>query len=240
MPVHLDYRERGLHSLAPSLAVISPPVGDIWIGDVDGGLLRTGGVVLERKTLHDLEASVFDGRYEEQRGRMLAYAAERKVAVAYVIEGETQTFHGRRLTGESVVKLISQMQLTHHIPVFQTTTMHETLSLALAIEGEWAKAKGFLPQEAGNAATPVAASYTKSASRDTPQSFLIGVLTQCRGVSEAIARTVLQHVRNMEGLMRATEPELAAIDGSGGRKVGKAVAARLHGLLHAPQCFAAE
>ena len=237
MPVWLDYRERGLQALAPSLSTISPPVGDIWIGEMRDEELLDGGVVLERKSLLDLEASVIDGRYEEQRGRMLAYAVERKVAVAYVIEGETRGFRGRRFTGESILKLIAQMQLQHRIPVFQTASMHETVALALTIEGEWAKAKGRFSSFHGDAGlragatTPVAASYTKSVSRDTQESFLIGVLAQCRGVSEALARIILGHVKSMEGLMRATEGELAAVS-EGQRKVGRAVAARLYGLLH--------
>ena len=235
MPIWLDYRERGLQALAPTFQIITPPVGDIWIGDMSGNLLQEGGVILERKSLTDLEASIIDGRYEEQRGRMLAYASEQKVAIGYVIEGQTKGFQGRRFTGDSVLKLISQIQFKHRIPVFQTASMEDTLALAVIIEGEWVKAKGNFSWQsgAGNAATPIAASYTKSNSRDTPESFLIGVLTQCRGVSEALARIILGKVVNLEGLMKATEPEIAAMaDSDGKRKVGKAVAARLYGLLH--------
>jgi len=235
MPIWLDYRERGLHGLQPTLQLITPPVGDIWIGDMSGNLLQEGGVILERKSLNDLEASIIDGRYEEQRGRMLAYANEQKVAIGYVIEGETAGFQGRRFTGDSVLKLISQIQFKHRIPVFQTKSLETTMTLAQIIEGEWVKAKGQFSWQAGagNTATPISASYTKSTSRDSPDSFLIGVLTQCRGVSEALARIILDRVENLEGLMAKKEDELAAMsDPSGKRKVGKAVAARLYGLLH--------
>jgi len=235
MPIWLDYRERGLQALAPTLQTITPPVGDIWIGDMSGNLLQEGGVILERKSLNDLEASIIDGRYEEQRGRMLAYANEQKVAIGYVIEGETKGFVGRRFTGDSVLKLISQIQFKHRIPVFQTASMEATLALANIIEGEWVKAKGQFSWQcgAGNGATPVAASYTKSNSRDTPESFLIGVLTQCRGISESLARIILEKTGSLEILMTKTEVELAEMaDSTGKRKVGKAVAARLYGLLH--------
>jgi ERCC4-type nuclease len=233
MPIWLDYRERGLQALAPTLQMITPPVGDIWIGDMSGNLLQEGGVILERKSLNDLEASVIDGRYEEQRGRMLAYANEQKVAIGYVIEGQTKGFQGRRFTGDSVLKLISQIQFKHRIPVFQTDSTEDTLALAVIIEGEWAKAKGNFSWQmgAGNSSTPIAASYTKSNSRDTPDSFLIGVLTQCRGVSEGLARIILDKVKTLEGLLATTEADIAAI-ADGKRKVGKAVAARLYGLLH--------
>jgi hypothetical protein len=235
MPIWLDYRERGIIALAPDLTIISPPVGDIWIGDMSGNLLQEGGVILERKSLTDLEASIIDGRYEEQRGRMLAYANEQKVAIGYVIEGETKGFQGRRFTGDSVLKLISQIQFKHRIPVFQTASTEDTLALAMIIEGEWVKAKGQFSWQmgAGNSSTPIAASYTKSNSRDTPDSFLIGVLTQCRGISESLARIILEKTGSLEALMAKTELELAEMaDSTGKRKVGKAVAARLYGLLH--------
>lgn len=237
MPIWLDYRERGLQNLAlgQTLKLITPPVGDIWIGDMSGSLLVEGGVILERKSLSDLEASIIDGRYEEQRGRLLAYANEHKVAIGYVIEGETAGFQGRRFTGDSVLKIIARIQFHHRIPVFQTKSLEATMALANLIELEWAKDKTHYSWQssAGNSATPVAASYTKSNSRDSPDSFLLGVLTQCRGVSETLARLILEKAKTLEGLMSLAESDIAAIsDSTGKRKVGKAVAARLHGLLH--------
>jgi ERCC4-type nuclease len=111
--------------------------------------------------------------------------------------------------------------------------MEDTLALAQIIEGEWVKAKGQFSWQvgAGNGATPIAASYTKSNSRDTADSFLLGVLTQCRGISEALARIILEKVGSLKTLMEKTEVELAEMT-DGKRKVGKAVAARLYGLLH--------
>jgi len=238
MPIWLDYRERGLQALAlgKTLQTITPPVGDIWIGELsESGSLLEGGVILERKSLQDLEASIIDGRYEEQRGRLLAYANEHKVAIGYVIEGETAGFQGRRFTGDSVLKIIARIQFHHRIPVFQTKTLEATMALAVLIEAEWQKDKAHYSWQsgAGNSTTPVAASYTKSNSRDSPNSFLLGVLTQCRGISEALARIVVEKVKNLEGLMSLGEADIAAIsDSTGKRKVGKAVAARLHGLLH--------
>ena len=233
MPIWLDYREKGLQALAPTLQIITPPVGDIWIGYVSDNILQEGGVILERKSLTDLEASIIDGRYEEQRGRMLAYANEQKVAIGYVIEGKTEGFVGRRFTGDSILKIISQIQFKHRIPVFQTASMESTLALANIIEGEWVKAKGAFSWQsgAGNTNTPIAASYTKSTSRDTSESFLLGVLTQCRGMSEALARIVLEKVQSLETLMTKSEVELAEMS-DGKRKIGKAVASRLYGLLH--------
>jgi len=235
MPVYLDYREYLLLRLAPTFKSISPPVGDLWIGDLSGTDLMAGGVILERKTGADLEASIMDGRYKEQRGRLLAYAAQHKVAVGYVIEGVLDRLDGR-LTESALLKHITRMQFHHRIPVIQTASPRETLQIASLMEEQWVKDKTQFSWNCtdGSVTTPVAASYVKSACRDSPDAFLLGVLTQCRGVSEGLARLIVAQYSSLEKLMVATADELATVGDPTNpkRKVGKAVAERLYGLLH--------
>ena len=235
MPVYLDHREHLLLRLAPTFKSIAPPVGDLWIGDLSGTDLMAGGVILERKTGADLEASIMDGRYKEQRGRLLAYANQHKVAVGYVIEGILDRLDGR-LTESALLKHITRMQFHHRIPVIQTASPRETLQIATLIEEQWQKDKGQFSWNCtdGSTTTPVAASYVKSACRDSPDAFLLGVLTQCRGISESLARLIQTKYKCLETLLATTADELALISDptNSKRKVGKAVAARLYGLLH--------
>lgn len=235
MPIWIDYREKLLLRLAPTLKEGTPPVGDIWIGDMSGTNLLAGGVILERKTGADLEASIMDGRYSEQRGRLLAYALEHKVAVGYVIEGILDRLDAR-LTESALLKHITRLQFHHRIPVIQTASPQETLRIATLIEEQWTKDKGQFSwqSDAGSTTTPVAASYVKSACRDSPDAFLLGVLTQCRGISEALARLILGKYKSLESLLLATAADLAGVTDPANpkRKVGKAVADRLYGLLH--------
>jgi ERCC4-type nuclease len=234
MPVLIDYREKLLLRLAPTYKEFTPPVGDIWIGDLSGTDLLAGGVILERKTGADLEASILDGRYSEQRGRLLAYALEHKVAVGYVIEGILDRLDAR-LTESALLKHITRLQFHHRIPVIQTASPQETLRIAALLEEQFVKDKGQFSWQsgAGSTSTPVAASYVKSVCRDSPEAFLLGVLTQCRGVSEALARLIVAKYPTLESLMAATAEGLALISDPANpkRKVGKAVAERLHGLL---------
>jgi ERCC4-type nuclease len=236
MPIWFDYREKALLRLASSTGPakeISPSVGDIWIGDMSGTDLLAGGVILERKTGADLEASILDGRYSEQRGRLLAYANQHKVAIGYVIEGILDRFDGR-LSESALLKHITRLQFHHRIPVIQTASLQETLRIATLIEEQWVKDKGQFSwqSEIGSTATPVAASYVKATCRDSPEAFMLGVLTQCRGVSEAIARSILEKYPRLSDLLTVSVVDLAAVAVGEKRKVGKAVAERLHGLLH--------
>lgn len=245
MPIWFDYRERALLKLAPTVKELTPPVGDIWIGDLSGSNLMAGGVILERKTGADLEASIMDGRYREQRGRLLAYAAEHKVAVGYVIEGILDRLDGR-LTESALLKHITRLQFHHRIPVVQTASSKETVRLAELIEEQWVKDCGKFAwpclSVTGSTDTPstnaaaVAASYIKSACRDTPETFLLGTLTQCRGISEAMGRFILEKYPTLEMLMVAQAVDLALIgdpQNPAKKRLGKAVAERLYGLLHA-------
>ncbi len=241
MPIWFDYREKALLKLAPSVKELTPPVGDIWIGDLSGTNLLAGGVILERKTAADLEASIIDGRYKEQRGRLLAYSKEHRVAFGYVIEGDLDRL-GARLDESALLKHITRLQFHYRIPVVQTASAKETVRLAELIDAQWTKDGGKFAFECltgdstangTNASAFTAASYIKSACRDSPDTFLLGTLTQCRGISEAMARLIMSKYTTLEALMMATAPDLAAISEEGAkRKVGKAVAERLYGLLH--------
>lgn len=249
MPIWFDYREKALLKLAPSIKELTPPVGDIWIGDLSGCDLKAGGVILERKTGADLEASIMDGRYKEQRSRLLAYAKQHKVAVGYVIEGILDRL-GARLSESALLKHITRLQFHHRIPVVQTACAKDTVALAGLIEEQWVKDEGKfswncntdshteagtdVPRSEGNTVTPVAASYIKSACRDSPDTFLLGTLTQCRGISEGLARLIMAAYPTLETLLAASVTELAAVGDPANpkRKVGKAVSERLYGLLH--------
>ena len=244
MPIWFDYREKLLLKLAPTVKEFTPPVGDIWIGELSGNELKAGGVILERKTGADLEASIMDGRYKEQRGRLLAYADQHKVAVGYVIEGILDRLDGR-LTESALLKHITRLQFHYQIPVVQTASAQETVRLAQLIDEQWTKEGGKFAYQActvigavgsgANAGTLAfqAASYIKSECRDTPQTFLLGTLTQCRGISEGLARLIISKFGSLETLMAATAADLIMVDPENPkRKIGKAVAERLYGLLH--------
>jgi ERCC4-type nuclease len=237
MPIWFDYREKALFKLAPTIKNFAPPVGDIWIGDLSGGNLMAGGVILERKTGADLEASIMDGRYREQRARLLAYSSQHKVGIGYVIEGILDRLDAR-LTESALLKHITRLQFHHRIPVIQTACAKETVRIAELIEEQWVKDGGkFACFDSGSALSGAAnaASYIKSACRDTPETFLLGTMTQCRGISEAMARNIVNAYPSLDSLMKATAADLANVgdpQNPAKRRLGKAVAERLYGLLH--------
>ena len=99
------------------------PVGDIWIGDL----------IIERKSIRDLEASILDGRYREQRGRILAYCQENKTQPLYILEGGLSS-HTGRLTTAVIMKFINRLVFHYNMPVVQTGSLVETVELLKTIQ----------------------------------------------------------------------------------------------------------
>ena len=82
MKLCIDVRETALAALLPD-AVLKPLVlGDITIENEDGKEL----VIIERKTVADLAASIKDGRYREQSARLTSYSLDNH-RIVYLIEG---------------------------------------------------------------------------------------------------------------------------------------------------------
>ena len=86
MSILCDSREREVIQRFPDISTRTLSVGDIWIG-ISGEDVRPGGIVAERKTIQDFEASILDGRYREQRTRLLTYCQQQSARPLYIIEG---------------------------------------------------------------------------------------------------------------------------------------------------------
>ena len=224
----VDTRERELIPLL-SWPTKTLPVGDIWIG-LSGEDVMTGGIVIERKTTNDLEASILDGRYREQRTRLTTYCQQRGARPLYIIEGIMDRLWGK-LTQETLQKYLNRLMLRYGVPVIHTDSIDSTAALC----------KTLAEQISGDvtifvAADPAALSYSstvkvsKQGNMDA-RNFALCTLQGCPGVSNAVAEAVLSAFGTLTDVLAAEENAIAAI-AVGKRKVGPAVAKRLFALLH--------
>jgi len=223
----LDDREHGLRELLP-WPTAHLPVGDIWIGTENGDPLPNS-VLIERKSVADLEASIMDNRYREQRSRLMSYATEKKAHVAYIIEGELDRL-GARLTKQALMKHITRLALRYHIAVFQTASIKETAELCQLIQDQW-KADPTTFEQPATMTYVETRGKTREENSDDPAVFISTVLQACRGVSSAGAKAISAVYPNLEALMKATPETLAAIQ-VGKQKFGQVKASRLYSLLH--------
>jgi ERCC4-type nuclease len=120
MNIKIDSREKDLISmfslLKPDINIITQQLalGDTIIGDK---------IIVERKTLTDLAASIKDGRYREQSFR-LQKSLEEGFSVIYMIEGNLDLYVGN-ITKDTLVRTMYSLT-TKGFQVFLTKNVKET------------------------------------------------------------------------------------------------------------------
>jgi ERCC4-type nuclease len=135
----VDTRERDLilafqtHAPLHKITVESLHVGDVVVGDI----------VLERKTLADLAASIKDGRYAEQKQRL-----SRETRVIVVIEGRMSYDDGldkktQGIANKGLVSAVLNSALRDGFVVMRTDSLIETLHLIVSISTRMDKYEAF-------------------------------------------------------------------------------------------------
>jgi len=196
-------------------------VGDIWIGDL----------IIERKSIRDLEASILDGRYREQRGRILAYCQENKTQPMYILEGGLHS-HTGRLQTSAIMKFINRLIFHYQIPVVQTSSIKETAELLRAITEQQQEKPESLQRKTELVKVADGFHTQKKCNAQDPKQFSIASLSQCPGVSVKMAESLVTAFGSLKGVMDASVKDIENVK-VGTRKVGPVVAGRLHGLLTA-------
>lgn len=228
----VDYRERGLPR--HTHAVCNLEVGDFRINQADGSPV----VIIERKSVADLIASIKDGRYREQKARLLALGAPLSV---YAVEGElTWGPHGSP-EQEAVRTAILRMSMGKRIMVARTYNPADTLHLA---EGMLRRINdGRLETEAEfKSPMPYAHSVKvrKSANMDDPRTVAVLQLCAVPRVSAKAAEAVMGALG--VGSMAALCAHLCNLGEAGaigvmsgirpcGRRLGEALARRIYVAL---------
>ena len=226
---YVDNRERDLIPLL-GWPVKMLPVGDIWIG-LSGEEIGRGGLVIERKTVADLEASIMDGRYREQRTRLVTYCLQRGAKPLYMIEGSMDRIYGK-MTEQTLQKYLNRLALRYGVAVQHTQSLDATAQACKLLSDQiTAEPTVFITTDAGAVSYASTVSVTKRANKEDPAIFANTVLQCCPGVSAAVATALCSSIGSLTKIFEADEATIASIL-VGKRKVGPVVAKRLHGLLH--------
>ena len=218
----LDTREHDLIALVTDTEtpeIKQLPVGDIWIGDL----------VIERKSIRDLEASILDGRYREQRGRILAHCQETNTQPLYILEGGL-TSHTGRLTTSTIMKFINRLVFHYQIPVVQTGSLKETADLLKAIAEQQKEKPESLQRKTDAIKVADGLHVQKKVNAQDPRQFSIACLSQCPGVSVKMAEALINAFGSLKGVMEAPVKDIENVK-VGARKVGPVVSKRLKDLL---------
>ncbi len=244
MSLIIDYRETELIECLVKRSVPhrieSLPVGDIWLGlpfpFVDNAEEKesaaatvASGLVIERKRITDFEASFLDGRYREQRGRILSFCQNGAQPV-YLLEGSWNSLTGR-ITKKAMIKLLNRLTLRYQLPLLHTASVEETAEWIQCLAEQWTEDPTALKrtQELVKVADGIHVQKKKNAS--DPRAFTTACLAQCPGVSVKMADSLVATYPTLSHIMALSLKELEEHK-VGARRIGPAVAKRLWDLLH--------
>lgn len=101
-------------------------IGDIHIRDSDGKI----AYVIERKANNDLDASIKDGRYREQKSRLIESGISRK-NIIYLIENLSKPKDQQ--THKRIWSAISNTQHRDGLTVFQTKNIDQTVDYIFSL-----------------------------------------------------------------------------------------------------------
>jgi ERCC4-type nuclease len=227
----LDIRERALAEAlgrlggdTPTFVMEPMDVGDFGIRDASGAWL----LVAERKTHADFAASNADGRYREQRARMMALRAQGQgVAVLYVLEGvwsstESRTYGLGRTTEIQLKRLATRLALRYGLPVLAADTIADTARWCRLLVAQLTDdPTAFRPEGGAEAAAMVgftAALSTVKRENRTGGSVAAAMLSAIPGLGEkrCIALLADRSIADLAGMSAA---EIAALV-VGGRRLG--------------------
>jgi ERCC4-type nuclease len=248
--VLVDFRERSWMECLLALClpdhVVRIEHAPLLIGDaevhVGDGSSQRSTWVWERKTLADLEASIKDGRWSEQKKRMLSVLPAS--SVHYLIEVKGGSADGLLApdVDPSLLSAVQHASLRDRVHVhFGTGTaqFQAWVQRLSAHPAEWSRAQLVRSDDEAqrrHADTLIATSakiQLKKADNLTPDLCYLQQLAQVPGISVRLARTVQSKYPTMRALYRALEMEeggdkkrarlFTSLDGIGAKKAAHLV-----------------
>ena len=208
MSIRIDNRERDL-IVTCQKEKIEHTVETLPLADIDiGGLF-----LFERKRVDDFAASIKDGRWREQKARMLAWRTQHPdCRVFYIIEGSMSRVS---LPKKTLFSAMTNTMLRDGIQVLRTASLVET---ALYLQLFSAKCNQHLPSHSG-----IKAPQSKR-KRNEDHTFL-RMLMCIKGVSERVAEAIIAVYPNVAALQQQLQEDAQQLRNIaiGKRKIGKKV-----------------
>lgn len=204
--------------------------------------LSGSALVLERKTAEDLGASQKDGRYREQRTRLLALRGA-GTGIGYVVEAPawspsmTRSWCRGTFNETHLQQAIVRLQLRYTIPVFQAATLRETAVWIRRMAKMLATDATVFRGGVATTACEAAAAYTeaihvKKAENNTPERIFLHFLLGIPGLGKAAAAAVAAACDNKLSVLQTLSSDQLAEIKCGKKRLGSAVAGVLFAAIH--------
>lgn len=162
-----------------------------------GDYIVASETVVERKSIHDLVSSIFDGRLPDQCSRMREHFEH----PVLVVEGNTDHLPAILENPMVFYGALSGVALDHHIPVIPTSDAESTARLLAAMAARRPKAAG-----------PLVKKIRKYADVERQQ---LGIVCSLPGIGETLGTRMLERFETPAAALTATSADLAKVPGLG-------------------------
>ena len=228
--LHNDIIDRDLDNYKDRIQKVT---GNLTLGDIHIKYKEMTHI-FERKTLADLQASIVDGRYKEQKARLLANVSQKYIT--YIIEGDnilsstTYTKNKPMIQGAYLHTLFRD-----NIRILYTRNIVETATLILLISTKILdKPEKFLSEEytADKCYTDFVKLKKKKMDNIDTKSCFIMQLSQIPMISNVIAKNIHSKYASMSALIKSLDAfettelkvkELCKVEGVGKEKASHIV-----------------
>lgn len=203
----VDNREHELIQKLQSVHTIV--VEQLEIGDI---LFRIEGktiLIIERKTVNDLKASICDGRCREQKARLLGTISKERIM--YLIEGTLDKPLSAKIGGLPVSTIVGSLvntQLRDGIKVYKTITIDESVEFLCKLHDKLDKdGDTYFRDENGKTSDiNYVASLKKSKKANmTPKNWFITQLSLIPQVTEKVSSVIVEKYPSVSHLVKEYE-----------------------------------
>ena len=226
MEIIIDNRENSLIKLLEENKEVfikkNLEIGDIQFIENDKLIY-----IVERKTINDLGASIKDGRYKEQKMRLLSNHSNN---IYYIIEGnidDCNTLNRKALLGS-----IINMSFRDNIKVISSNNIKDTYDIILQIRRKYNEGKfKEIESSTDNYVSSIKMNKKENMSKEICN---IVQLATIPGVSQKISKIILEKYGSMSNLIeeyKKTDNLLLADISLGKRKIGKVLSIKIYDYL---------
>jgi len=164
------------------------------IGDIQYKINDELIYIIERKTVDDLGASINDGRYKEQKVRLLS---NNKNNIYYIIEGDINEC--KTLSKKSILGSIINMIFRDNIKIIYSKNIKQTLDIILQIKRKYENGK-FIKNEDTSQEYLSAIKLNKKQNMDKKLCNILQLAT-IPGVSKNISTIILEKYNTLSNLI---------------------------------------
>lgn len=182
-------------------------------------------IVIERKTWNDLLASICDGRFSEQKSRMV----EPQTSYVIIIEGEIQNWHGgsNAIKNQCAWAAVIKTVMRDNIAIFHAAN---TASVAEIITYLYKQLKDDTLLQRKGCATP-GVSKRKRENLSDPSKVLRAMVMTIPGLSANRADAILTEFPTVRALTDASIEEISNIK-CNGRCIGRNLGNSIHAVFN--------